>query len=190
MCNINIRKGFDAEQPEDFKNLSKDEQYIYIINKYYIDKQITFAKAYAIEAGKPIPKDNENFNQSAISDMFKRLNIVKKNGYYEYQKRIKLEDMAAQAFIAQNCSTITIKKELYTLRIKTNVGTEKMLCDIIYKKFTACEYGEFKSDQYFAIIPAYGSVVVLSASEKKLKSIRTYISDLITKGNNLCDTLY
>ena len=140
-----------------------------LIQKYDISNHTEFLEKYNQEYG-------HKFTQATVSRNLNKFHIEKVEGVYKYQpEKIDKED-ETQRLLFNHCNYISLVHSDFNISVaKCDVGTESIICKLIYEKF----YTKLHS-----IIPAYGSVAIICKSKKNAKEIREYIKNYIRNKND------
>ena len=131
-----------------------------LIQNHNISNHTEFAEKYNQEYG-------HTFTQGTISRALNKFHIEKIDGFYKYQsQKIDKED-ETQRLLFNHCSYIApIHNDYYLLVIKCDIGTENIICKLIYEKF----HNKIRS-----IIPGYGSIVMIFRKKTLATEIKKYI---------------
>lgn len=135
-----------------------------LIQKYDISTHEKFGGLYKQEYG-------HTFTQGSIARRFKEFHIKKVEGIYKYLPEKIDKEGETQRLLFNHCNYISrVHSDFNIFVAKCDIGTESIICKLIYEKF----YTKLHS-----IIPAYGSVVIICKSKKNAKEIREYIKTYI-----------
>ena len=109
--------------------------------------------------------------QGTVSDHFRKFNIEKVDGKYEFVELVPDSTLAAQYLLSTNCSKLTTitSSDMFHFRVRTEIGSEHLICKLIYDTFSA--------KNYYAIIPGFGHVLVICRTESNAKSIYNFIRE-------------
>lgn len=140
-----------------------------LIQKYDISNHTEFAEKYYMEYG-------HTFTQGTISRALNKFHIEKIEGFYKYQsQKIDKED-ETQRLLFNHCNYISlIHNDFFVFVLKCDIGTENIICKLIYEKFSTILH---------STIPAYGSVVIMCKSKSNAKEIRGYLKTYIGNKND------
>lgn len=145
-------------------NIRTQEKRFLKILKKKIYSQAQFAEEYKEYYGE--------IAQSTISTYFDKFNIIKgKDGAYFQDDSDDISDLISQTcyYVGEICS------DLFQVIIKCNIDSERNVCKAITKKFPR---------KQTAVIPAYGSVVVLCKSKQNANTIQSYIKRYYSRSGN------
>ncbi len=139
-----------------------------LIQKYDISNHTEFAERYKKEYG-------QLFTQGTISRSLSKFHIKKVEGVYKYQPEIIAREAETQQLLFNHCNYISLVHSDFNLFVaKCDIGTESIICKLIYEKFHT---------KLHSTIPAYGSVVIICKSDKNAKEIREYIKKYVRKND-------
>ena len=131
-----------------------------LTQKYDISTHDEFGERYNQEYG-------HTFTQGSFAKRLKEFHIVKVEGVYKYQPETIDGEAETQQLLSNHCNYISLVHSDFNVFVaKCDIGTENIICKLIYEKFHT---------KLHSIIPAYGSVVIICKSKKNAKEIREYI---------------
>ena len=110
--------------------------------------------------------------QPTVSSYFKEFNIIKDdNGVYYQDDSDEISDL-----ISETCYYVgRIHNDFFQAIIKCNIGCERDVCEAITEKFHA---------KASAVIPAYGSVVLMCKEKKSARTILSYVNRYRARRND------
>jgi len=158
--NINIL-GDDLIMETNNKTVDENEKerFIKVVNEYPIKTQKDFIKCYKKEYRQEIA-------QSSVSPKLKLYNIHKIYDKYTYVPTPPEEALLIN-ILNQSCYHVSkVRQDYYQMVLKCKVGYEMTICHLLSKQF---------SEQYQALIPGYGSVLVICSYKKQINQIGKYV---------------
>lgn len=168
-----MTKKLQNEEVEDTYYPDEKSKYIAVLeeaaeNDIFIHTHNDFQKYYAEKFNTKEPL------QSTVSENFHKFGIEKnQDGNYEYFEPTADKTLAQQYILSTCCGKISKISDntsnMFFFRVRVNIGSEQTVCKLISDTYN--------ETRYWAIIPCYGSVVVICAKESNAKSIRKFIYD-------------
>lgn len=178
MCE-NIQQLQEEEQNQMYE--SEKEKYLAVLedaqqNDVKIKTHNDFIEYYSqfFNCKKPL--------QSTVSENFNKFGIEKNQDHiYEYIEPTADKTLAQQYILSTCCGKISKVsndfENMFFFRVRVNIGSEQIVCKVITETFS--------ERRYFAVIPCFGSVIVLCTKESNAKSIRKFIYE--NKGFDFSD---